>query len=584
MKITVGKKLFMAFAIVCLVVLVQGFVGIVLINTEVDYGHDAASVRAPQVDAAMEIKLTATTAHLWLQEIMSGDEDQSLIDEVYNQLDDGSFYIDALLVGGKNDEGTFYPLDRDTDAETISIVKEMKTNFALFREAAQERYNNKFKAAGEVQSDQALDARFDESFNSFIEMADMAETRIQEKMSNVRENMEASRVFSIILFSSFVIMGFLAALLAGIILSRSLLKQLGADPSDLMKLTEEIAGGNIGVDYSRYDKKGLTGVIESIKKMTDSLTGIVVSIRRGSDEVLSASRQLSSSATQLSQGATEQAASAEEVSSSMEEMTSTIQQNADNSSQTDKIATEASKKAEESGKVVNEAVAAIKNIAQKIGVIEEIARQTNLLALNAAIEAARAGEAGKGFAVVATEVRKLAENSQKSAGEIQVVSSQTITLAERAGITINEMVPDIQKTAELIQEINASSLEQNNGAGQITTAILQLDSVTQQNASSSEELSSTSEELERQAEKLKDAIMYFKLNGNEAEKNVQPQLKSAVKPALENKPASEHHERKAPRGNPPEEHQVSRAITLHEQQDEGKGGGRDDLDKEFTEF
>jgi len=230
--------------------------------------------------------------------------------------------------------------------------------------------------------------------------------------------------------------------------------------------------------------------------------------------VASGSQELSATAQQLSQGATEQAASAEEISSSMEEMTSSIKHNSDNSSQTEKIAVKSAADAKAGGKAVTETVAAMKEIATKISIIEEIARQTNLLALNAAIEAARAGEHGKGFAVVASEVRKLAERSQAAAGEISTLSSRSVQVAETAGEMLTKMVPDIQRTAELVQEISASSREQDTGAEQINKAIQQLDMVIQQNASASEEMASTSEELSGQAEQLKDSISFFRIDSS----------------------------------------------------------------------
>jgi methyl-accepting chemotaxis protein len=218
----------------------------------------------------------------------------------------------------------------------------------------------------------------------------------------------------------------------------------------------------------------------------------------------------------MSQGSTEQAAAAEEASSSMEQMASNIRQNADNAQQTEKIAQKAAEDAKDGGQAVTDAVKAMKQIAEKISIIEEISRQTNLLALNAAIEAARAGEHGKGFAVVAAEVRKLAERSQEAAGEITQLSGSSVEVAERAGGMLEKLVPDIQKTAELVREISAASSEQNSGAVQINKAIQQLDQVTQQNASSSEEMASTSEELAGQAESLQEAISYFRIQASQA--------------------------------------------------------------------
>jgi methyl-accepting chemotaxis protein len=206
----------------------------------------------------------------------------------------------------------------------------------------------------------------------------------------------------------------------------------------------------------------------------------------------------------------------------MEQMAANIRQNADNAMQTEKIAVKSSKDAQEGGAAVINTVKAMKDIAEKISIIEEIARQTNLLALNAAIEAARAGEHGKGFAVVASEVRKLAERSQSAAAEISDLSSSSVEVAEKAGEMLNQMVPDIQRTAELVQEIAAASKEQDTGAEQVNMAIQQLDQVIQQNASASEEMASTSEELSSQAEQLQDTIGFFKLANNNQQTKQRP--------------------------------------------------------------
>jgi len=250
----------------------------------------------------------------------------------------------------------------------------------------------------------------------------------------------------------------------------------------------------------------------SFDRMKRSLIEVVAGIKTGTEEVTSGSHQISMAAQQLSQGATEQAASTEEVSSSMQQMGSNISQNSDNASQTEKISQQAAQRAEEGGEAVNQTVEAMREISQKIQIIDEIARNTNLLALNAAIEAARAGEHGKGFAVVASEVRKLAERSQVAAGEIAQLSKSSVEVAEQAGEMIHGIIPDIRKTAELVQEISAASSEQNSGAEQINQALIQLDEVVQRNASASEEMASTSEQLNGQAEELQNTVAFFKIN------------------------------------------------------------------------
>jgi len=249
----------------------------------------------------------------------------------------------------------------------------------------------------------------------------------------------------------------------------------------------------------------------SIGAMVGKLTETVTNIHAASSQVNTGSRDLSVTAQSLSQGAAEQAASVEEISASTEELASTIKQNADNTVQTDVLARSVAEKADASGNAVQKTVQTMRSIAEKIGIIEEIARQTNLLALNAAIEAARAGDAGKGFAVVASEVRKLAERSQKAAGEIMALSRTSVDVAVEAGKSLEELLPDIRKAADLIQEISAASGEQSNGAEQISKGILQMDSVVQRNAAASEELAGTAEELSAQAQLLVDAVGFFRL-------------------------------------------------------------------------
>ncbi|MCI4627017.1 MAG: methyl-accepting chemotaxis protein [Candidatus Magnetoovum sp. WYHC-5] len=282
-----------------------------------------------------------------------------------------------------------------------------------------------------------------------------------------------------------------------------------------VRISNELADGNltVAINVTTSDETGK--LLSALQNMVNKLREVMGNVRTAADSVAAGSSELSASAQQISEGATEQAASIEETSSSMEEMSANIKQNTENAQSTEKIAVKASTEARESGKSVISAVDAMKEIAGKISIIEEIARQTNLLALNAAIEAARAGEHGKGFAVVASEVRKLAERSQKAAGEITQLSQSSVSVAEKAGTMLTQLVPDIQKTSELIQEITAASNEQNTGVDQINKAIQQLDRIIQQNASAAEELASTSQELNSQAEVLKDTIGFFKTGAHD---------------------------------------------------------------------
>jgi methyl-accepting chemotaxis protein len=278
---------------------------------------------------------------------------------------------------------------------------------------------------------------------------------------------------------------------------------------------EEVSRGNLTVNIRERSPEDK--LMQALHSMVEGISRIVRSINSVSRDVANGSSGISNAASQVSDGASAQAASAEEASSSMEQMVSNIKQNADNAQQTEKIATKSASDARESGKSVVEAVNAMKEIASRISIIEEIARQTNLLALNAAIEAARAGEHGKGFAVVAAEVRKLAERSQKAAGEINQLSVNTVTTAERAGEMLAKLVPDIQRTAELVQEISAASREQDTGAEQINKALQQLEVVIQQNASAAEEMSATTQELGKQSDQLLRTMGFFRTDDRDME-------------------------------------------------------------------
>jgi methyl-accepting chemotaxis protein len=436
------------------------------------------------------------------QKSMILETTQKSMDKYAKTMDILKTQLDSRLVTLRKTATPESNLDIDKFATAWDEFTEINTSV---REASRENGNTKaFQLSsneGRILSDKAIDL-----IAGIVAINDKG---LQDDKLSSTENYTAGRNLLLTILVIGLLLGFGTA--AWII--RGIMQQLGAEPPVILEIAEKIAAGDLESELV-YGKGKVVGVLAAMITMRDKLVSVISEVNRSSIALSAASQQVSSTAQSLSQGASEQAASVEETSASVEEMGSSINQNSESARMTDGIATESSNAAKEGGESVIATVQAMKDIAGKITIIEDIAYQTNMLALNAAIEAARAGEHGKGFAVVAAEVRKLAERSQVAASQISELTGDSVKVAEKAGGLLEQMVPDIARTAELVQEITAASEEQASGVSQITSAMQQLDQVTQQNAAGSEELAATAEEMRGQSQSLIEMISFFKLQSN----------------------------------------------------------------------
>jgi methyl-accepting chemotaxis protein len=449
-------------------------------------------------------------------------------------------------------------------------VKKQTAVFAAVRNGIKERILAGKHDEAQAMTDQLFESRkaFDTSIAALLQAQ-------EDSMKLTEARCLATYAQARLIVFCLLAIGMLIGIVAAIWITRSIVGPVRMTVGAMNKVAE----GDLTATIAHASKDEIGQMVAALNAMIENVRRVVGEVTEAADNVASGSEQLSTTAEQISQGTSEQAASAEECTSSMEEMASSIQQNADNAKQTDKIASKAADDAKTGGDSVVQTVKAMKEIAAKINIIEEIARKTDLLALNAAVEAARAGEHGKGFAVVASEVRKLAERSAAAAGDISKLTGGGVKVAEEAGEMLTKLVPDIRKTAELVQEIASASAEQNTGASQVNKAIQQLDQVIQQNSAASEEMATTSEELASQAQQLQAAIAFFKVSGGAQHRatHTAPKPEAHAHTAAAIHPAPVKSAKAA--GHPtPQKTTKGATIVL----DEGNSGGASD--NEFTRY
>jgi methyl-accepting chemotaxis protein len=499
MKLTIKSRLILGFVVLITLAGAIYFLGTSNASTLNDTIEKIVSVNSKRLQYAMKIAEDV--------QFITKREKDLILTKDENELDE---YSKAVADRTQEMLGRVEDLKGLSDSRGLDILEQFGKNWDSYSKAfgriktlAMKNTDSTSTAAYEISRTDGREAATEAiaTINGIVKKNQLAMDDASKEADVVYAN--ASRNMLLLLLTSIAI---------SIAVSFWIIQSISKSINNAMTAIKKVAEGDLTVDIVNTSKDEIGDLLDSFKVMVDKLKEVLTFVVTTSDNIAAASLQMSSTSQEMSQGTQEQAASAEQISSSMEEMASNIQQNTDNAQQTEKTAMKAAEDMQEGSRSVNQTVESMKKIAEKIGIIGEISRQTNLLALNAAVEAARAGDHGKGFAVVAAEVRKLAERSQGAAAEINELSSSSVSIADKSGRLLEQIVPNIQNTAKLVQEIAAASQEQNTGADQVNNAIQQFNKVIQQNAAGAEEIASSSEELAGQAEHLRETISFFKID------------------------------------------------------------------------